>query len=119
MKFLKIDKINLIGFSLGALIALEFASKFQEKLRTLTLLGATYKRTSKQRGLVIERFKQAKLNKPISKQALKRWFTDKYLNDHPEIYDQFIKILTKYGEDHLNFLNNLCLSFKIILYKLS
>ena len=47
--------------------------------------------------LVIERFEQAKLNKPISKQALKRWFTDQYLNDHPEIYDQFINILTKEG----------------------
>ena len=104
IKFLKVDKINLIGFSLGSLIALDFASKFQDKLKTLTLLGTTYKRTSEQKALVIERFEQAKLNKPISKQALKRWFTDKYLNDHPEIYDQFIDILTKDGEDHLNFL---------------
>ena len=92
IKFLKVDKINLIGFSLGSLIALDFASKFQDKLKTLTLLGTTYKRTEEQRDLVIERFEQAKLNKPISKQALKRWFTDQYLNDHPEIYDQFIKI---------------------------
>jgi len=112
IKFLKADKINLIGFSLGSLIALDFASKFQNKLKTLTLLGTTYRRTMEQRGLVIERFEQAKLNKPISKQALKRWFTDKYLNDHPEIYDQFIKILTKDGEDHLNFLK----SYKLFAY---
>jgi len=104
LKFLKIDKINLVGFSLGSLIALDFASKFQHKLKSLTVIGTTYKRTSEQRALVIERFEQAKLNKPISKQALKRWFTDKYLDDHPEIYDQFIKILTKDGKDHLNFL---------------
>ena len=104
LNFLKIDKINLVGFSLGSLIALDFASKFQDKLKSLTVIGTTYKRTAEQRALVIERFEQAKLNKPISKQALKRWFTDKYLNDHPEIYDQFIKILTKDGEDHLNFL---------------
>jgi pimeloyl-ACP methyl ester carboxylesterase len=104
LKFLKIDKINLIGFSLGSLIALDFASKFQDKLKSLTVIGTTYKRTAEQRALVIERFEQAKLNKPISKQALKRWFTDKYLNNHPEIYDQFIEILTKDGEDHLNFL---------------
>jgi len=104
IKFLKVDKINLIGFSLGSLIALDFASKFQDKLKTLTLLGTTYKRTSEQKALVIERFEQAKLNKPISKQALRRWFTDKYLDDHPEIYDQYIKILTQDGDDHLNFL---------------
>ena len=104
LQFLKIDKINLIGFSLGSLVALNFASKFQDKLKSLTLIGTTYKRTEEQRALVIERFEQAKLNKPISKQALKRWFTDQYLKDHPEIYDQFIKILTKKDEDHLNFL---------------
>ena len=104
IKFLKVDKINLIGFSLGSLIALNFASKFQNKLKSLTVIGTTYKRTLEQRALVVERFEQAKLNKPISKQALRRWFTDGYLNNHPEIYDQFIKILTKTGEGHLNFL---------------
>ena len=112
LKFLKIDKINLIGFSLGSLIALDFASKFQNKLKSLTVIGTTYKRTTEQRALVKERFEQAKLNKPISRQALKRWFTDKYLNDHPEIFDQFIKILTKYGEDHLNFLK----AYKLFAY---
>ena len=112
IKFLRVDKINLIGFSLGSLIALDFASKFQNKLKTLTLLGTTYKRTTEQRDLVLERFQQAKLNKPISKQALKRWFTDQYLNDHPEIYDQFIKILTKNNEDHLNFLK----AYKLFAY---
>ena len=112
LKFLKIDKINLVGFSLGSLIALDFASKFQDKLKSLTLIGTTYKRTEEQRALVIERFEQAKLNKPISKQALKRWFTDKYLDNHPEIYDQFIKILTKDGDDHLNFLK----AYKLFAY---
>jgi len=112
LKFLKIDKINLIGFSLGSLIALDFSSKFQDKLKSLTVIGTTYKRTSEQKALVIERFEQAKLNKPISKQALKRWFTDKYLDDHPEIYDQFIKILTKDGENHLNFLK----AYKLFAY---
>jgi len=112
LKFLKIDKINLVGFSLGSLIALDFASKFQNRLKKLTLIGTTYKRTAEQRALVVERFEQAKLSKPISRQALKRWFTDKYLNDHPEIYDQFIKILTKEGKDHFNFLK----AYKLFAY---
>ena len=112
LNFLKIDKINLVGFSLGSLIALDFASKFQDKLNSLVVIGTTYKRSTEQRALVIERFEQAKLNKPISKQALKRWFTDKYLNDHPETYDQFIKILTKEGDDHLNFLK----AYKLFTY---
>ena len=112
LDFLRIDKINLIGFSLGSLIALDFASKFQKKLNKLALIGTTYKRTVSQRSQVIERFEQAKLNKPISKQAIKRWFTDKYLNDHPETYNQFIKILTKDSKDHLNFLK----AYKLFTY---
>ena len=112
LKFLEIDKINLVGFSLGSLIALDFASKFQHKLKSLTVIGTTYKRTVEQKALIVERFKQAKLNKPISKQALNRWFTDEYLNNHPKIYDQFIKILTKDGDNHLNFLK----AYKLFAY---
>ena len=104
LEYLKIKKINLIGFSLGSLIALNFTEKFQGILETLTLIGTTYKRTDEQRAKVLERFEQAKLNMPISKQALKRWFSDEYLKLNPEIYDQFIKILNKKPEDHLNFL---------------
>ena len=33
LEFLKIDKCNLVGFSLGSLIALDFASKFQDKIK--------------------------------------------------------------------------------------
>ena len=112
LEFLKVDKCNLIGFSLGSLIALDFASKFQDKLNSLTVIGTTYKRTDDERALVVERFNQAKLNKPISKQALKRWFSDEYLKTHPEIYDQFTKILNKEPKDHSNFLK----AYKLFAY---
>lgn len=95
INFLKIDKINLVGFSLGSLISLDFAAKFQDRLNSLILIGTTYKRTESQRQMVIDRYKQAKLNKPISKQALKRWFSDKYLEAHPETYKEFMEILNK------------------------
>jgi|TARA_B100000787_G_C16116501_1_gene260583 pimeloyl-ACP methyl ester carboxylesterase len=106
LKFLEVDKINLVGFSLGSLIALDFASKFQNKLNRLVVMGTTYKRTEKERSQVIDRYNQAKLNKPISKQALKRWFSDEYLKLHPEVYDLFIEILNKEPEDHINFLKS-------------
>ena len=112
LDFLKVDKCNLVGFSLGSLIALDFASKFQGRLKSLTVIGTTYKRTDNERALVVDRFNQAKLNKPISKQALRRWFTDKYLNDHPEINDQFMKILAKDSKNHSNFLK----AYKLFAY---
>ena len=101
---LKIEKINLIGFSLGSLIALDFSSHFQKKVKKLILIGTTYKRSDEERSLVLDRYNQAKFNKPISKQALKRWFSDKYLENNPETYDFFIKILDKEPKDHNNFL---------------
>ena len=101
---MKIEKINLIGFSLGSLIALDFSSHFQKKVEKLILIGTTYKRSDEERSLVLDRYNQAKLNKPISKQALKRWFSDKYLEDNPKTYDLFMKILNKEPKDHKNFL---------------
>ena len=44
LEYLKIDKIHLIGFSLGSLIALDFVSKMQNKVDKLILIGTTYKR---------------------------------------------------------------------------
>ena len=104
LEHLKIDKIHLIGFSLGSLIALDFVSKMQNKVDKLILIGTTYKRSLKERSLVLDRYNQAKLNKPISKQALKRWFTDKYLEENPKTYDSFMNILNKNSVDHKNFL---------------
>jgi (E)-2-((N-methylformamido)methylene)succinate hydrolase len=101
---LKINKINLIGFSLGSLIALDFASNYQDKINKIVLIGTTYKRSDQERSLVIDRFNQAKLNKPISKQALKRWFSDDYLKKNQKTYDLFLHILNKKPQDHKNFL---------------
>ena len=103
-EFLSLDKFHLVGFSIGSLIALNFAANFEKKLNSLTLIATTYKRNEKQRQEVIDRVNLAKLNKPISHLALKRWFTDKYLEKNPNIYEEFMKILTKDDEEHKNFI---------------
>ena len=102
---LKVDKINLVGFSIGSLIALNFAANYEHKLNSLTLLATTYKRDKKQRQQVIDRVNLAKSGKSISKLALKRWFTEKYLKKNPDIYEKFIKILSKKPNDQKNFIN--------------
>ncbi len=101
---LKIDKLHLVGFSIGSLIALNFAADFQNKINSLTLIATTYKRSKEQRQEVIDRVNLSKLNEPISKLAMKRWFTDKYLEKNPSIYEEFMKILTKSPEDQKNFI---------------
>ena len=42
---LKFDKIHLIGFSIGSLIARNFATKYNNRLKSLTLLCSIFKRS--------------------------------------------------------------------------
>jgi pimeloyl-ACP methyl ester carboxylesterase len=80
---LKIEKIHLVGFSIGSLIARNFATRYDERLRSLILLGSIYKRSEQQQKIVNERFNQAKKELKLSRQALKRWFTDKVFRKQP------------------------------------
>ena len=91
---LKIDQIHLIGFSIGSLIARNFATRFGERLKSLTLLGSIYKRSDEQQKIVNQRFEQARSELKLSRQALKRWFTDKYLKNNPDIYEKISSILS-------------------------
>ena len=91
---LKIKKIHVVGFSIGSLIARNFATKFSDRLKSLTLLCSIYKRSEEQQKIVNQRFEQAKKELKLSKQALKRWFTDKYLENNPSIYEKISNILS-------------------------
>jgi len=102
---LEFKKIHLVGFSLGALIAREFASKHSERLCSLIIHGSIYKRTEEQKRVVISRWNVAKLNRPASKKAtLRRWFTEDFTKKNPEIYKKIYSLLEK--NDHKNFLKS-------------
>jgi pimeloyl-ACP methyl ester carboxylesterase len=92
---LKIEKIHLVGFSIGSLIARNFATKYSNQLQSLILLGSIYKRSEQQQKIVNERFNQAKKELKLSRQALKRWFTDKYLENNPNTYEKISSILSE------------------------
>ena len=99
---LKVDKIHLVGFSIGSLIARNFATKYNDRLQSLILLGSIYKRSEQQQKIVNQRFEQAKKELKLSRQALKRWFTDKYLENNPDTYEKISSILS--GNNMVNFL---------------
>ena len=99
---LKIDKIHLVGFSIGSLIARNFATKYNDRLQSLILLGSIYKRSEQQQEIINQRFEQAKKELKLSRQALKRWFTDKYLENNPDTYEKISSILS--GNNMVNFL---------------
>ena len=88
---LKIKKIHLVGFSIGSLIARNFAIKYGDRLQSLILLGSIYKRSEQQQKIVNERFDQAKKELKLSRQALKRWFSDKYLENNPDTMKKLVQ----------------------------
>ena len=90
---LKFEKIHLVGFSIGSLIARNFASNYNDRLKTLTLLCSVFQRSSEQQQIVNDRFELSKKSRSLSKQALKRWFTDDYINKNPNIYEKICSIL--------------------------
>ena len=102
--YLKIDKFHLIGFSIGALVAIEFATNYEKYLNSLTLISTTYKRSNDERQKVIDRVNLAKKNMPISQMAMKRWFSDDYLKKNPDLYEEFLITLNKEGVDQENFI---------------
>ena len=90
---LNIRRIHLVGFSIGSLIARNFASKYSDRLESLILLCSIFRRTEKQQQIVKDRFELAKKSKSLSKQALKRWFTEEYLEKNPNTYNKISSIL--------------------------
>ena len=100
---LNINKIHLIGFSLGALIARHFASEHNDRLSSLILHGSIYKRNEDQIRVVKNRFEVAQLNRPASKHtALRRWLSDNFSKKNPDIYKKIYSILDK--NNRLDFL---------------
>ena len=77
---LNLKKIHLVGFSLGSLIARDFASENSDRLSSLTIFGTVYKRTEEESRQVINRYEMMKKNKEVSKKrALGRWFTEEFI----------------------------------------
>ncbi len=100
---LEMKKIHLVGFSIGSLIARNFATKYNDRLKSLTLLCSIFNRNQEQQQIVKDRFELVKKSKTLSKQALNRWFTDDYLEKHPNTYEKISSILEKNNME--NFLN--------------
>ena len=97
---LKVKKIHLVGFSLGSLIARDFASLYGDRLSSLTIFGTVYKRTEDEKRQIINRYETMKKNKDVSKKrALDRWFTEEFIKKNPNIYKKIYSMLENNNHD--------------------
>ena len=92
---LNFKKIHLVGFSIGSLIARNFAENYNNRLESLTLLCSIFKRSKEQQQIVNDRFELSKKSRSLSNQALKRWFTDEYILQNPKIYEEISSMLNE------------------------
>ena len=97
---LKFSKIHLIGFSIGSLIARNFATRFSNRLKSLTLLCSIFNRSDNEQKIVNERFEQTKKDKKLTKDALKRWFNKDFIEKNPLISDKIFSILNNNNMDN-------------------
>ena len=95
VNYLDVKNINLVGFSIGSLIAQHYTVKNYKKINKLVLIGSVYKRTEEQIKIVKNRFQNALNEESITINSIKRWFTEQYLKDNPNVFDFFFKLLEK------------------------
>ncbi len=95
VNFFDLKKINIVGFSIGSIIALNFSTKFNYLINKLVLISSVYNRSKLEQKSVISRYRLANNGKDISELAIRRWFTNEYIKKNPSICKKFLKILNQ------------------------
>ncbi len=87
---LEIDKAAIAGFSLGGMIARRFAMDHGERLWALAILNSAHHRDAAAQAAIQARVDEARHDGPKStvEAALKRWFSERFLANHPEVADR-------------------------------
>lgn len=86
---LALDKVDLIGFSLGGLIAQAVALDHPHRLNKLALISTIAGRTTQEREQVRKRAETLKTEGAATHLAVavERWFTDEFRKAHPEVME--------------------------------
>lgn len=83
------EQADVMGFSLGALIAQRFALDYSGRVRRLALVSGVAGRTEAEREAVMKRLAALESSEPMSHAtaSASRWFTDAFCERHPEIVE--------------------------------
>lgn len=81
------DRFDLVGFSLGGLVAQAYALKYPAQVRSLGIVSSVADRTAQERERVLKRATDLALAGPQNHLAasVERWFSDDFRTRHPEI----------------------------------
>jgi (E)-2-((N-methylformamido)methylene)succinate hydrolase len=81
--------IDLVGFSMGALVGQGFALTGTAQIRTLILLNGVHERTADERRAIVDRVGDVRAGRFTAsvEPALQRWFTPSFAATHPDVVD--------------------------------
>jgi (E)-2-((N-methylformamido)methylene)succinate hydrolase len=79
--------IDIVGFSLGALIAQGFALSYPERVRRLVLVSGVFGRSADERSSILQRVADVRDGGYLSNVAIAidRWFAPEFAAAHPEV----------------------------------
>ena len=96
LRQLGISRCDVVGFSLGGLIAQAIALAEPDLVRRLVLIGTIAGRSELERERVLRRYQELVAEGPaaIAERSVERWFTPEYLEAHPEAREETIREMT-------------------------
>jgi pimeloyl-ACP methyl ester carboxylesterase len=90
-------RVDVVGFSLGGLIAQRIAGTHPESVRRLVVVGAVAGRTEQERAAVLERLSMVEREGPAgaARRSVDRWYSADFIAQHPEIREETIERMSR------------------------
>lgn len=87
----------IVGFSMGGIVARQFATQYPEMTTKLVLMNTVFRRSKVEQEAVLERYLSAKNNgfRQQIDPAIKRWFSPKFTASNPETISKIISRLKR------------------------
>jgi pimeloyl-ACP methyl ester carboxylesterase len=78
--------VDVVGFSMGALVAQRFAADHPSLVRRLVLVSGVFDRTADERAAIVARVAEVRSGNYADsiEPAIERWFTPAFAADHPD-----------------------------------
>jgi pimeloyl-ACP methyl ester carboxylesterase len=106
MDRLEVERAHVAGFSMGGLLAQGLALSHPDRVGKLAIIAATTGRSPEEQAQVEERLAYIRANHPASyfdRHAAKRWFTQEFSRDFPEVIDYARRVVA--ANDHDGYAN--------------
>ncbi|MBU6317097.1 MAG: alpha/beta fold hydrolase [Acidobacteria bacterium] len=78
---------DVVGFSMGALVAQRFAADHPHLVRRMVLVSGVFDRTAQERAAIVARVAEVRAGAYLDsvEPALERWFTPAFTSTHPDV----------------------------------